>query len=128
MDPISTIVTALVAGATASAKDTASDAIKDAYSGLKSIIKKKFGGDAMAESTLEAHAKDSDTWEKPLNKALSDSEVDKDQEIIEAAKALLEQTNELDSGKYNLNIQCNVSGMVQGDNANVTMNFGSSEK
>ena len=127
MEPLSTILTALVAGAAASAKDTTSNAIKDAYTGLKSLIKKKFGDNTMASNTLEEHAKDSETWEKPLTKALNDSEADKDQEIIEAAKALLEQTGKLDSGKYNVNIQGNVSGMVQGDNANVTMNFGSSE-
>jgi Flp pilus assembly pilin Flp len=42
MDPISLIITALVAGALAATKDTAETAVKDAYQGLKTLIKKKF--------------------------------------------------------------------------------------
>jgi hypothetical protein len=38
MDPLSAIVGALVAGATAAASETASQAIKDAYQGLKAIL------------------------------------------------------------------------------------------
>jgi hypothetical protein len=42
LDPISLVITALGAGAIASAKDTAGVAVKDAYQGLKALIKKKF--------------------------------------------------------------------------------------
>jgi len=38
MDPISAIVGALVAGASAAATDVASKAVKDAYDGLKALI------------------------------------------------------------------------------------------
>ena len=38
MDIASAILTAIVAGATASAKDTASQAIKDAYAGLRRLL------------------------------------------------------------------------------------------
>ena len=40
MEPISLILAALVAGATAATKDTAGAAVKDAYEGLKALIKK----------------------------------------------------------------------------------------
>ena len=40
MDPISLIITALVAGAAAASKDIAGQAVKDAYKGLKDLIKK----------------------------------------------------------------------------------------
>ena len=43
MEPISLILAALAAGAAAAAKDTAGTAVKDAYEGLKALIKKKFG-------------------------------------------------------------------------------------
>nr|WP_287107984.1 MULTISPECIES: hypothetical protein [unclassified Microcystis] len=36
------ILAALAAGAAAAAKDTAGTAVKDAYEGLKALIKKKF--------------------------------------------------------------------------------------
>jgi hypothetical protein len=44
MDPVSLIVSALVAGAVSAAQDTASDAVKDAYSGLKTLLQKRFQG------------------------------------------------------------------------------------
>ncbi|MCZ8361568.1 MAG: hypothetical protein O9338_01940 [Microcystis sp. LE19-251.1A] len=42
MEPISLILAALAAGAVAAAKDTAGTAVKDAYEGLKALIKKKW--------------------------------------------------------------------------------------
>ena len=44
MDPITLIVAALAAGAAAGLGDTASQAIKDAYAGLKGLIKRRFAG------------------------------------------------------------------------------------
>ena len=43
MDPITLIVTALAAGAALGITDTASSAIKDAYAGLKALVKKRLG-------------------------------------------------------------------------------------
>jgi hypothetical protein len=43
MDPITVIVTALIAGAAAAAKDVSVQAVKDAYNGLKTVVVK---GDA----------------------------------------------------------------------------------
>jgi len=42
MDPVSAIVGALVAAATAAAKDIASKAVSDAYDGLKTLIVTRF--------------------------------------------------------------------------------------
>jgi hypothetical protein len=42
MDPISAIVTALALGASAGLKDTASQAVKEAYSGLRDLLKSRF--------------------------------------------------------------------------------------
>jgi hypothetical protein len=45
MEPvITTIVAALVAGATAATKDVATQAIKDAYHGLKGLVTGKYAG------------------------------------------------------------------------------------
>ena len=40
MDPITLIVTALAAGAALGVQDTASAMVKDAYAGLKALVKK----------------------------------------------------------------------------------------
>lgn len=42
MEPLSLIFSAIVAGATAALKPTAEQAVKDAYDGLKALIKKKW--------------------------------------------------------------------------------------
>jgi hypothetical protein len=47
------IVAAISAGAVAGASDTAKVAIADAYQGLKSLVKKKFGHDSDAAEAIE---------------------------------------------------------------------------
>jgi hypothetical protein len=49
MDPITLIVTALVAGAALGAQDTMSAMVKDAYTGLKNLVSKRLGGGPGAE-------------------------------------------------------------------------------
>jgi hypothetical protein len=44
MDPITLIVTALAAGAALGVTDTASAMVKDAYAGLKALVRKRLGG------------------------------------------------------------------------------------
>jgi len=58
MEPISLIVTALVAGAVAAAKDTAEQGVKDTYQGLKTLIKRKFANDPLAQAMVEAKPED----------------------------------------------------------------------
>jgi len=70
MDPVSIILVALAAGAAAAAKDTASQAVKDAYAGLKALVKKRFAGKPQAEIALTEYEKNEDTWQKPLQKSL----------------------------------------------------------
>ena len=55
MDPITLILAALAAGATSGLRDTAASAVKDAYSGLKSLIRRRFGdADPAVDADLEA--------------------------------------------------------------------------
>jgi hypothetical protein len=54
MDPISVIIAALGAGAIAATKDTAGTAVKDAYQGLKTLIKKKLEGDVLGQAMVDA--------------------------------------------------------------------------
>jgi hypothetical protein len=52
MDPITLIVTALVAGAALGIQDTASAMVKDAYVNLKTLVKKRLGGGPGADLVL----------------------------------------------------------------------------
>lgn len=130
MDPLTLILTALTAGATASFKDTANQTVKDAYNGLKVLIKSKFAGKPDAEMALVQHEKKPDVWKAPLEEGLKETGVDRDQDIIAAAQQLMKlvQPQQAAMGKYNVQIAGNVQGYAQGDNQQVTMNFGSEPK
>jgi hypothetical protein len=129
MDPVTVIVSALVAGAAAGAKDTASQAIKDAYSGLKSLIQKRFLGKPEAEMALAQHEKKPEVWEAPLKDALVNTGVDKDQAILQSAEKLLKlvQPQQVGTGKYSVQIG-EAQGVVVGDQAQVEMTFGDESK
>jgi hypothetical protein len=93
MEPIALILTALVAGATAAAKDTAGTAVKDAYNGLKLLLKKKFEGDALTQAVVNAKAEAIKEVEGQLKTKITEFGVDKDTEILRAAKTLINTLN-----------------------------------
>lgn len=126
MDPISLILTALTTGAAVGAKDTASSAIKDTYNGFKALIRRKFGDQPKALSTLTDYEDDPETYEKPLRKVLSASRLDQDEEIVAAAGHLMTliQPQQAAMGKYNIQNTGTIYGQVIGDNPNVTQHFG----
>lgn len=100
MEPVALIVTALAAGAGAGVKDTASSAVKDAYEGLKAMVKGRFAGRPDAELILASHETAPDTWERPLAAQLAAMGVDA--ELVAAAQTLMELTDAAGTraGKY----------------------------
>jgi hypothetical protein len=91
MDPmIVSILTALATGAAAAAKDTASVAIKDAYQGLKTLVQRRLANKPQADMVLAEYQKEPETWTKPMEKALTEAQAGKDDEILRQAQALLE--------------------------------------
>ena len=124
MDPITLIISALRAGAAAALQETMGTAIKDAYQGLASLLKQKFKKDPKAMAALEGHAEDPDIWQKPLEKSVRETGAAEDEQIQLAAQKLLELLQSQKSlPKYNVEITGDVQGFVQGDHANITMNF-----
>lgn len=122
MDPISLILAALAAGAADAAKDTASEAIKDAYSGLKSLVKRHFGGKPASEAALDEFENDQDTWEKPLKKGLAESGAADDKEVLALAQRLLEITEAgpVAASKYSVDAHAS-TGVAIGDHAQATV-------
>ncbi|MCF2151377.1 hypothetical protein IQ276_034180 [Desmonostoc muscorum LEGE 12446] len=109
MDPISLIIAALGAGAIAAAKDTAGTAVKDAYQGLKTLIKKKFAEQGKADSStiLDKFEQKPEKTKALLEDELVESgldKLDKDEEIIRIAQELLKQEKpeEFKAGKFNI--------------------------
>jgi hypothetical protein len=102
MDPITLIVTALGAGAALGFKDTASAAVKDAYVGLKALVRKRLGGGPDAELVLAKHEKAPETGQAPLMAELTEKGADRDRDLIAAAQTLLDLVGEAGgrAGKY----------------------------
>ena len=90
MDPITLIVTALAAGAALGAQDTVSAMVKDAYAGLKVLVKRRLGGRPGAELVLARHEQAPETWQAPLMAELAETGADGDHDLIAAAQALLD--------------------------------------
>ncbi|MGF2036695.1 MAG: hypothetical protein RMZ43_015505 [Nostoc sp. CmiVER01] len=126
MEPVSMIITALGAGAIAATKDTAGTAVKDAYQGLKTLIKKRFESEPKAQMVLEEHETDPETYEAPLIKKLAEAGADQDAEIIKLAQELLKQLKPEESaaGKYNTVFQGEVKGIQVGDRNTQENKFG----
>ncbi len=103
MDPISLVIAALAAGAIAATKETAGTAVKDAYQGLKGLIKKRFAGEPKAEMVLEEHATDPETYEAPLKKKLAEAAIDRDSEVIRLAQDLLDKLKAQPGGQQIIN-------------------------
>jgi hypothetical protein len=90
MDPITLIVSALAAGTALGAQDTVSAMVKDAYAGLKVLVKRRLGGRPTAELVLAKHEQAPETWQGPLMAELAEAGADGDRDLIAAAQALLD--------------------------------------
>ncbi len=123
MDPVTLILSALAAGAVAGAKDTAAEAVRDGYGALKRLVRGRLGGDISHEVALENYEKDPEIWKEPLKKALTDVGADRDEGIIEQARALLEQIPpDSATAKYVTSIYGGqVTGWQQGDRNTLTI-------
>jgi hypothetical protein len=124
MDPVSLIVAALAAGASAALKDTAGQAVQDAYGGLKSLLKRRLGEKRRTEDVVDRHEEAPDVWEKPLHDELAKAGLADDEEVIRAAQELLARVDPAGArgGKYKVTISGG-KGIVVGDHARVDMTF-----
>jgi hypothetical protein len=119
------ILAALSAGAATGVTDTTKKAIADAYVGLKSIIKAKFGRDseaAVAIDKLEARP-DSEGRRRTLSEELKAVNAVSDPDLASAAQSVLELIRALPEGEKHIQF-AQGSGIAQADRgstASVTM-------
>ncbi|MDJ0581583.1 hypothetical protein [Crocosphaera sp.] len=87
MEPISLILSALVAGAA----KTADGVAQDVYKGLKALIKQKFENQGKSDSVmiLDKYEEKPEKTKPLLEDELTEVGADKDKEIIELAERLL---------------------------------------
>lgn len=124
MDPVTT---AIVAATSAGMTQMAENMVLDAYEGLKSLIRRKFGPDSdivVAVETLEDKPK-SKARQAMLQEEVENAEANKEQEILKAAQALIDTLNTQANGAQAIqNIQ-NVYGnysAVAGSHGTATVN------
>ncbi|HVE47259.1 MAG TPA: hypothetical protein VNA57_11005 [Acidimicrobiales bacterium] len=127
MDPVSLITAALATGAAAAAKETAGKAVREAYEGLKSLVRRKLRDRPDADEMLERNEREpGGESEAVLKEALQGSVAGEDDEVVAAARRTVELADPegVASGKYQLHVGGDVQGLVQGDHAQVNMTFG----
>jgi hypothetical protein len=117
MDPITAaIIAALTAGAASGVTEVATKAISDGYSGLKSLIIKKFGSKSdVTEAIEKLHAKpESPGRQQTLAEELKATNASADPELMGAAQSLLELIKALPQGDQHIQNAVG-SGIAQAD-------------
>ncbi|XVU24193.1 hypothetical protein ACQPZJ_44345 [Actinoplanes sp. CA-054009] len=117
MSAVEVITAALAAGAGAGMKDTASATVKDAYAGLKALLKQHLGRhDEQAVQALEADETAPGVWQARIGDALTGSGAAADGQVVAAAQRLLQLTDPAGSaaGKYQVDLR-KAKGVQVGD-------------
>ena len=111
MEPITLILTALAAGASAGTlealKDDVKDKAKSTYARLHGLASHRFQGNPSAEIVLSEYQADPETYSAPLAKKLMEAGAGDDAELITVARALMELVDQAGtvSGKYNVTVK-----------------------
>ena len=111
MDPITLIVAALAAGASAGAiealKDDIKDAAKRAYAKLRGLAEKRLAGRPDGELALERHETAPQKWESVLTSELTEAGAAQDATLVTAAQDLMELIDATGAraGKYTVTIK-----------------------
>lgn len=131
MDTVTLIVSALLAGLTAGLTDTAKAATKDLYDTFKARLLRNAETSADAQDAIKKIEKqpDSKARQDLLKEELAKLPLERDEELIKLAQSLMEALKDSGgtAGKYSVDIQ-NSQGIVVGDHASVTQNFGTPQE
>lgn len=92
MEPATVIITALALGAATGVKTIAEQAVKDGYTGLKTLITSRYPGLNIEKIEQQPN---SEAQRKAAEEGLVDAGGDRDREILQKAKLLLEAIENL---------------------------------
>jgi hypothetical protein len=128
MEPISLILTALVAGVTGGALDALKDEAKEKatalYEKLRGLAKNRLANREDGERALERYPAAPKKWEAVLSDELAEAGAANDTELLDTAKALLALIDQAGtkSGKYNVTVTGG-QGVVIGEGNTQTNTF-----
>ena len=125
MDPSTVIVNAVVAGAALALKDVTSNVVKGAYAGLKQLIIDKYGKKGLIEQSLKNVEDDPESVPRQslLEEELQKAGAAQDEQLLEAAKALLEKADPEGTrqGNYVLSLRAGDKSIQIGQARDVTI-------
>jgi len=110
VDPITLIITALAAGASAGVidalKDNAKDAARAAYAKLRGLASKRVAARPDGNLALDRYETAPRTWEAVLASELTEAGAADDADLVAAARALMDLLDQAGAraGKYNVTI------------------------
>ncbi len=93
MDPVTALLSALVAGAAAGVSEAGKKLVVDGYGALKAALWAKFGADSALAGALEGLERNPESLgrKQTLDEEIAAAKADQDPELVELARALLEQ-------------------------------------
>lgn len=117
MEPVSTAMIAALGMLT-------EKVVQDAYAGLKSLLVKKFGNESELVATADALEKhpDSTGRRETLKEEIAAAHADSDDEIIAAARALIEAIKSQPGGEQTITQTVTGNHNIFSGSGNVTIN------
>ena len=93
MDPVTALLSALVAGAAAGVSEAGKKLVVDGYGALKAALSAKFGADSELAGALEGLEKNpgSQGRKQTLDEEIAAAKAHENPELVDLAQALLEQ-------------------------------------
>jgi hypothetical protein len=123
MSAVELITAALAAGAGAGLKDSASTAVRDAYAGLRDLLRRRVGDhDEQAVQALEADETEPGVWQARIGEALTTSGAADDEQVLAAARRLLAVADPALAAKYQVDVR-EAKGVQVGDHNSQTNTF-----
>lgn len=126
MTGLDMIVAALVAGAGVGAGDAAKAAVLDAYTGLRDLLRARLGNSSQVAEIIDAQETDQAVWQAGLGSHLAASGADQDDEILAAARNLLELADPAgtEAGKYRFDLRGAQHLQIGDNNVRIENSFG----
>src|ERR1700722_13450223 len=126
MEPVTLILAALAAGASAGTLDALKDDVREkakaAYARLRGLAGKRLAGRTHGELALKEYASAPQKWEGLLGAELTEAGAADDAVLAAAAKALMELVDQAGAGAGKYNVTIKDSKGVQVGDGNIQVN------
>jgi len=128
MEPVSIVLGALAAGTVAATQETAGQAVKDAYTGLKGALQRRFADRPVAQAAVVEYPKDKELLEALLTTEITRSGAERDPEIMRYVEELrrlgvVQLKQSVSNDTYGVHAD-RIGSVTQGPNAQTNVHYG----